>query len=118
MPRDHLLEHLLVGLILHFTVHSRDVPIALENCSSALRSALDSHYYAGTSHLFGVAAIALSRGGDPETGATLIGAMIDHGHLPRQNAIDVLAKALGDELETHQNAGRTLSITQRRSLLS
>lgn len=112
MPRDHLLEHLLVGLILHFTVHMRDVPVALENCSSALRSALDSHYYAGTSHLFGVSAIALCRGGNPEVAGTLLGAMVGSGHLPRKNAVDVVSNALGDKLQHYQEAGHKLSITQ------
>ncbi len=112
MPRDHLLEHLLVGLILHFTVHLRDVPEALENCRSALQSALDSHYYAGTSHLFGVTAIALCRGDNPQAGATLLGAMTGNGHLPRQNALDAVADALGADAATFEATGRALSITQ------
>ena len=112
MPRDHLLEHLLVGLILHFTVHLRDVPEALENCRSALRSALDSHYYAGTSHLFGVTAIALCRGGNPGAGATLLGAMTGNGHLPRQNAVDAVAASLGADAAKFEETGRSLSITQ------
>lgn len=112
MPRDHLVEQLLVGLGLHFTVHQHQVPVALESCRAALRSALDSHYYAGTSHLFGVAAIALCRGGDAETGAKLVGAMIGHGHLPRSNATAALERALGDDLAFHQSLGTTLSVTQ------
>lgn len=112
MPRDHLVEHLLVGLVLHFTVHQHQVDVALESCRAALRSALDSHYYAGTSHLFGVAAIALCRGGDAETGAKLVGAMIGNGHLPRANATAALDRALGDDRALHQSLGAMLSVTQ------
>ena len=62
LPGAHLLEDLLVGLILHFQVPREDVLGALEHCRAALGSAVDRHYYAGTSHLFGVTAIALRPG--------------------------------------------------------
>ncbi len=112
MPRDHLVKHLLDGLILHFTVERVDVAEALRHCRSAIREALDRHYYVGASHLFGVTAIALTRGGDAETGARLVGSMIGHGHRPRANARRTLATALGDALDVHQSAGAHLSVTQ------
>ncbi len=112
MPRDHLLEHLLVGLVLHFTVIQADPVDALKSCRSALQRAVDSHYYAGTSHLFGVTAIALCRGGEPEVAARLVGAMEANGHLPRGNAQEALTEALGDAAERHKAKGHTMSITQ------
>lgn len=112
LPRDHLTEHLLVGLILHFTVQQHDVGDALGSCRAALQSAIDGHYYAGASHLFGVTAIALSRADDPETGAKLVGAMIGNGHRPRSNATQALERALGDEIERWQTVGSALSVTQ------
>ncbi|NND74818.1 MAG: adenylate/guanylate cyclase domain-containing protein [Ilumatobacter sp.] len=112
MPRDHLVEHLLDGLILHFTVERVDVTDALRHCRAAVLVALDQHYYVGASHLFGVTAIALTRGGDAETGARLVGSMIGHGHRPRANARHALESALGDRLDVHQAAGMHLSVTQ------
>lgn len=112
MPRDHLLEQLLVGLILNFTVEHEPLPVALDHCRGALQSAIDSHYYVGTSHLFGVTAIALCRAGDPETGARLVGAMIGNGHLPRRNATRALEKALGDEAEVQKSIGAVMGITK------
>ena len=70
----------------------------LEGCREALSEALDQHYYAGASHLFGVTAIALSLAGDAQTGARLVGAMIENGHLPRRIAQRELEAALGDDL--------------------
>ena len=112
MPRDHLVEQLLDGLLLHFTVTRNDLTVALKNCRDAVQKALDQHYYAGTSHLFGVSAVALCRSGDAKTGARLVGAMIANGHLPRENAQRALQDALGDEVELYKQSGRTLSVTQ------
>ena len=81
-------------------------------CRGALNEALDQHYYAGASHLFGVTAIALSRAGDAQTGARLVGAMIENGHLPRRNAQRELEAALGDDLDDLLEFGRSLGITQ------
>ncbi len=112
MPRDHLVEQLLDGLILHFTVEREEVGAAMRHCRGAVQSALDRHYYVGVSHLFGVTAIALARGGDAKTGAKLVGSMIAHGHRPRSNARRALAEALGDEVEAYQAAGSMLTVTQ------
>ena len=110
--RSHLIDQLLVGLVLHFTVQQHDVGEAIEGCREALSSAIDDHYYAGTSHLFGVTAIALCRSGDAETGAKLLGAMVGSGHMPRENATQVLRDALGERFERHQTSGSMLSVTQ------
>lgn len=112
LPRDHLVDHLLVGLVLHFTVAHHSIAEALHNCRAALQQAIDSHYYAGTSHLFGVTAIALCRADDPQTGARLFGAMNRSGHEPRRNAIKVLTAALGDNLDALKAEGSELSLTQ------
>ena len=112
LPGPHIGEQLLLGLILHTTVRRGDLRQSLDGCLEALRGALDNHYYVGASHLFGVTAIALCRAGDAVTGARLVGAMIDHGHLPRRNARRTLEDALGDDLERELALGRALSITQ------
>ncbi len=112
LPDDNLVEHLLIGLILHFEIRAADLAAMLELCRSALRSAMRQHYVAGTSHLFGVIAIALVRCGDPDTGARLIGAMTANGHLPRRNALRALEDALGDELGLKMAAGRLLTISE------
>ena len=112
MPSNHLLDQLLVGLELHVTARRGELTSTLGGCRDALSEALDQHYYAGASHLFGVAAIALSRSGDAQTGARLVGAMMEHGHLPRRNARRELESALGDDLDHFFDMGRGLSVTQ------
>lgn len=112
LPASHLVEQLLVGLVLHVTARRGELSSTLVGCRDALSEALDQHYYAGASHLFGVTAIALSRAGDARTGARLVGSMIENGHLPRRNARSELEAALGDELADLIVMGRTLSVTQ------
>jgi predicted ATPase len=112
LPGDHLIDQLLVGLILHVTARRGELSRTLSWCQNALRSTLVQHYHAGTSHLFGVTAIALSRAGDAQTGARLIGSMIEHGHLPRRNARHELNAALGDDMNDLMASGSLLSVTQ------
>ena len=71
MPRDHLVEPVIDGLILHFSVERAELGEVLHHCRDAVQAALDQHYYVGVSHLFGVAAIALIRSGDAKAGAWL-----------------------------------------------
>ncbi|MGI9644971.1 MAG: adenylate/guanylate cyclase domain-containing protein [Ilumatobacteraceae bacterium] len=112
MPSNHLADQLLVGLELHATARRGDLTQTLEGCRDALHEALEQHYYVGVSHLFGVTSIALSRAGDARTGARLVGAMIEQGHLPRRNARRELERALDDELDDLLVMGRTMSVTQ------
>jgi predicted ATPase/class 3 adenylate cyclase len=112
LPRDHLIDQMLVGAMLHLTARRGELSTTLVECRDALQSALAQHYYTGTSHLFGVTAIALTRAGDAPTGARLIGSMIKHGHLPRRNARRELESALGDDLDDLLVIGSSLSITQ------
>jgi predicted ATPase/class 3 adenylate cyclase len=112
LPSGHLLDQLLVGLLLHVTARRGELRSTLEGCREALAEALHQHYYAGVSHLFGVTAIALSRADDARTGARLVGAMMENGHLPRRNARRELEAALGDHLDDLIELGRSLSVTQ------
>jgi len=113
LPGDHLVEHLLTGLILNFTATRGELIDSLVQCRDAVRLALDQHYVAGTSHLFGVTAIVLCRAGDAETGARLVGAMIDNGHFPRPNARRALERALDtDDLGPFLSNGAGLGITR------
>jgi predicted ATPase/class 3 adenylate cyclase len=112
LPSEHLADQMLVGLLLHVTARRGELSSTLVGCRDALRGALDLHYYAAASHLFGVTAIALSRAGDARTGARLLGSMIENGHIPRRNATHELEAALGDELEDFMVMGQSLSVTQ------
>jgi predicted ATPase/class 3 adenylate cyclase len=112
LPANHLVDQLLVGLLLHVTARRGDLSSTLVGCRDALHEALDQHYYAGASHLFGVTAIALSRAGDARTGARLVGSMIENGHLPRRNAKSELEASLGEELGDLIVMGRSLTVTQ------
>ncbi|WP_394936743.1 hypothetical protein [uncultured Ilumatobacter sp.] len=114
MPRDHLVEPVIDGLILHFSVERAGLDEVLHHCRDAVQAALDQHYYyyVGASHLFGVAAIALIRSGDPKTGAKLVGLMIANGHRPRSNASHALTAALGDAVDGYEAAGTLLTVSQ------
>jgi predicted ATPase/class 3 adenylate cyclase len=89
----HLVAQLIVGLRLHFAAPDGDLDEVLRDCRLALHDARERHYLAGTSHLFGVTAIALSRAGLAHVGARLVQVMESTGHIPRDNAIDALRSA-------------------------
>jgi predicted ATPase len=112
LPGHHLVEQLLDGLIIHFAVRRGELSDSLLRCRDAVRGALDRHYHAGTSHLFGVSATALCRAGDAPTGARLVGAMLANGHQVRPEHRRPLEDALGDDLERHLADGAALGITQ------
>ena len=107
----HLLTHMIVGLQLHVSAGRGELPQVTTLCRKALLAAKEQHYLAGTSHLFGVTAIVLSRNNDTDTAARLLGAMVANGHTPRSNAIGFLHKLLGDRLEAKMSAGAHLSIS-------
>jgi len=86
----HLVAHLITSLELHFTAGGGPVGDALELSRDALHRAHRHHYLAGTSHLFGVVAIVLTRVGRIDIGQRLLRVMMANGHPPRQNAIDAL----------------------------
>ncbi len=112
----HLLVHLIVGLELHFSATRGDLDDVLAKTLDGLRRAHAQHYLSGTSHLFGVSAIVLSRVGMAPTGARLIGSMVANGHLPRENAIRAIDKALGPDAESAKNDGASLSTNDAASL--
>ncbi len=112
----HLLVHLIVGLELHFTASRGDLDHVLGLTLDSIRQAHAQHYLSGTSHLFGVAAIVLSRVGRPETGAQLIGSMLSNGHVPRENAIRAIDRALGERAEAHRRDGARLSTNEAAAL--
>ncbi len=89
----HLVAHLIVGLQLHFTAPDGDLDEVLRSCRLSLQDARQHHYLAGTSHLFGVTAIVLSRSGLAHVGERLVKVMESTGHIPRDNAIDALRSA-------------------------
>ena len=107
----HLLTHLIVGIQLHMSAGRGDIQQVLKLCHSALLAAKAQHYLAGTSHLFGVTAIALTRVNDVDTAARLLGAMVANGHTPRANALGFVRKQLGDRAELRMSSGALLNIS-------
>jgi len=105
----HLVVHLIVGLVIHFSAGRGDLVDVLRRSRAILAEALAQHYLAGSSHLLGVVAIVLARAGDPEEGARLLGAMEANGHLPRANATRAIQTALGDGTDAAKAAGIHLS---------
>lgn len=116
----HLVAHLIVGLELHFTAEGGELEPALEMCRRALRDAREQHYIAGTSHLFGVTGILLSRVGRLDVGRSLVPTMLAHGHVPRQNAIDALALDASefDAVLDHIGASESVLAIQDAALLA
>lgn len=108
----HLVVHLIVGLIIHFSAGRGELPDVLDRCRAILDEAIEHHYLAGTGHLMGVTAIVLARAGDAATGARLIGAMEANGHLPRPNAVRAIERAAGDDLAGAKASGARLSIKE------
>ncbi|MEM7257033.1 MAG: adenylate/guanylate cyclase domain-containing protein [Pseudomonadota bacterium] len=106
----HLLTHLIVGIQLHMSAGRADIQTVLVRCRDAIVAAKEQHYLAGTSHLFGVTAVALIRVNDIDTAAKLLGAMVANGHTPRPNALGYLRKHLGEETDTAMGLGAVLSI--------
>ncbi len=111
LSQNHLLVHLIVGLELHFTASHGDLPTVVDRCLESIIHARSQHYVAGTSHLFGVIAIVLSRTNRAEIGARLLGAMTANGHKPRPNAIRALERAVGDDLDQMMLDGSLLTIS-------
>jgi len=108
-PR-HLGVHLLNGLRLHFSASRDDLQPTLERCRDTLETALDQHYLAGASHLFGVTAIVLARADHAATGAQLLGAMQSNGHVPRGNAMRAISRSIETDLDQALAAGAGLSV--------
>lgn len=107
----HLLTHMIKGIQLHMSAGKGDINKVTVMCRDAIVAAREQHYLAGTSHLFGVTAVALIRLHDVDTAAKLLGAMIANGHTPRSNAMGYLRKQLGDDAEAAMSAGAVLSIS-------
>ena len=107
----HLLTHLIVGIQLHMSAGRGDLDQVLVMCRDAIVAAKAQHYLAGTSHLFGVTAVALIRSEEVDTAAMLLGAMVANGHTPRPNALGYLRKQLGEDTEARMSAGAVLSIS-------
>lgn len=112
----HVVNDIIVGLELHFTVSRGDLVEAISGCLGAVERAHRNHYNAGTSHLFGVTAIVLCRAGQPETAAKLLGAMASNGHVPRGNARHAVQSALGDSATNLQELGTGLSINDAATI--
>ncbi|MFA9565945.1 MAG: hypothetical protein ACERLM_14765, partial [Acidimicrobiales bacterium] len=112
LPDANLMVPVLEGLMLHFTVLRGELLSSLIGCRDAVRGALERHYHAGTSHLFGATASVLCQADDAATGAQLVAAMSANGHQVRREYRRSLEAALGEGLDEHMAPGRTLSITQ------
>ena len=113
----HLVAHLIVGLQLHFAATDGDLDEALRSCHRALLDAREHHYLAGTSHLFGVTAIVLSRAGLANVGERLLKVMESAGHIPRDNAIDALRSARpADDAGTEDENAPVLSVRDAAAL--
>ncbi len=107
----HLLTHLIVGIQLHMSAGRGDLDKVRTRCRDAIVAARAQHYLAGTSHLFGVTAVALIRSDDTDTAAKLLGAMVANGHTPRPNALGYLRKQLGEDTQARMSTGAVLSIS-------
>lgn len=112
LSSQHLLVHLINGLLAHWMAPRGEVVDVVAFCRRALDDAIAQHYLTGTSHLFGVTAIVLSRAGAAASGAALLGAMEGNGHVPRDPALPMLQSALGSEYDAAADVGRSWSVDE------
>ena len=110
LSSSHLMTHLITGLLLHMRAGRGDLASTIGLCRDTLEEAIDQHYLAGTSHLFGVAGICLARAGRAEAGGELLATMIANGHQPRSNARRSLTAALGHDIESYQPRRAAMTI--------
>ncbi len=113
---NHLLDHLLRGLLVHWQTPVGELHGVLRTNLECLELAVRQHYLVGTSHLFGVAAIALSRAGDMATAAALLGAMEANGHKPRYPALPMVREAAGEDFATLSARGRKWTVKHAGSV--
>ncbi len=110
---NHLLTHLINGLRLHVMVEVADPTEAAAACIPVVEHAVQQHYLAGTSHLFGVVGVCLARSGRAEAAAKLLETMMAHGHQPRSNARHALVRALGYDPKSFAfDASSSMSINE------
>lgn len=112
MSSNHLVSHLLNGLVVHFASLTGPVHEAAETTASEIRATMEKHYLLGASHLLGGASVVLCRAGRIDDGAALLGSMIDNGHRPRREIRKTLEAALGDRTSAALDAGRGWSINE------
>lgn len=110
LSRQHLMGHLIDGVVVHLLVVLGDQANALARCRAAVRLAMESHYLLGTSHLLAATAAVLARAGRIDAAGALVGSMAAHGHAPRRDIRRVVQECLGDRYDELVEEGRSLSI--------
>ncbi len=106
LTSNHLISHLINGLVVYFASLTGAVPDAAAIAASEIRATMDKHYLVGASHLLGAASVVLTRAKRAEDGAALLGAMADNGHRPRRDTRRAIQAALGEDTEEAMAVGR------------
>ena len=112
LTNNHLISHLLNGLVVHFAALAGPVEEAAAISAAEIRATMDKHYLVGASHLLGAASVVLCRAGRADDGAALLGAMIDKGHRPRRDVRKTVEAAVGADVAMALSAGRSWSINE------
>ena len=112
LTSNHLISHLINGLVVHFTSLAGSVSEAATIAATEIRATMDRHYLVGASHLLGAASVILSRSGRAADGAALLGAMDNNGHRPRRDIRKAVEAALGDEMKAAVGVGRGWAINE------
>ncbi len=112
LTANHLISHLINGLVVHFTSLTGSVSDAATIAATEIRATMDRHYLVGASHLLGAASVILSRSGRAADGAALLGAMDNNGHRPRRDSRKAVEATLGDGTEAAMAVGRGWAINK------
>lgn len=112
LTSNHLISHLINGVVVHFSSLVDSVPEAAAITAREIRATMDRHYLVGASHLLAAASAVLSRAGRLDEGAALLGAMIEIGHRPRRAIRQSIEAALGDRFDAALGAGQGWSINE------
>ncbi len=112
LTENHLISHLLNGLVVHFASLTESVHEAAATTATEIRATMDKHYLVGASHLLGAASVVLCRAGRPDDGAALFGAMVSNGHRPRREIRQTVESVLGDSMSAAIAVGDGWSINE------
>ena len=92
---DHLIVHGGLSNLAQVTTRSGDIGDALRCCHDAIASAARHRFSSSIAVTLQYGVVALSRAGDPDTAAALVGCLRAHGYRVWQNTQSELDDALG-----------------------
>jgi hypothetical protein len=97
-------------------VETDDLPTALSACRDALEVSSDTRSFAFRATSLGFAAVALTKAGEPQIAARLLGCTGHQSHRTPVRYQRIVAEALGDTYQQHLEKGTTLTVLDAAEL--